>query len=473
MSFIKSVNHAAKKERTNNKKPFHKRKGWKVFFLVLGTFLILIASLFAYVYKTGSKIFDNQFSQGSSLARAIKGENLDGEADGRVNILLMGRGGDNHPGGLLTDSMMVASINIKEKKMAIISVPRDLLVPIKDHGQDKLNSAFAYGYKDYLDKSCKKKKQADCNDDALASGSQLAKDTISNVLGIPIQYYVMMDFEGFKQIVDKIGGIDVYVDRAIYDPLYPDKTMQGYETFTIKAGEQHMNGETALKYSRSRETTSDFDRSRRQQQVIAAVKAQTLQAGVLANPKKVLDLITIIGDHLRTNFQPSEIKLLADLVKNLDQGNIISKVLSSGAGGYLMDDSSTGTYYLRPKTGNFSEIQNMVKNIFSNTTENQASLRVEILNASKTPGLASKVASELKDTQFEIIAVKNSNDKIKNTVIYDYSNGSNKTALDFLKNKYEAEVIKKTNSVNSSVDITIVIGDDFSVSSDKSEISKR
>jgi len=473
MSFIKSVDRSAKRDRTNNKKPFYKRKSWRIFFLVLGIFLILLTSFCAYIFATGSKVFE---SSGGSLVKAIKGEHLEGEEEGRINILFLGRGGDNHPGGLLTDSILVASIDVKKKQMAFISVPRDLLVPIKNHGQDKLNSTFAYGYKDYLDKSCKKKKQSDCTDEALASGSQLTKDTISNILGIPIQYYVMIDFEGFKQIVDKIGGVDIYVDKAIYDPLYPDKNMKGYEPFSIKAGQQHMNGEVALKYSRSRETTSDFDRARRQQQVISAIKDKTLQAGILANPKKILDLVTIVGNHLRTNFQPSELRLAADLIKDIDKNNVISKVLSSASDSYLVSDSSTGTYYLRPKSGNFDDIKEMVKNIFSTgTSTEESSVKVEVYNASKTAGLASKLASELeKNSQFEILTIKSSQDKLENTIIYDYTNGKKKSAIEYLKNKYKAKIVEKSTSANG-VDVAIYVGNDFrsdSLSASSSSISK-
>ena len=473
MSFVKQVRQLSPNNRAKNKKPFYKRKGWKVSFLILGTFLIFLASFLAYLYSNGSKVFED--GGYSSLARAIKGERLEGEEEGRVNVLFLGRGGENHPGGLLTDSMLVASIDTKEKKIALISIPRDLLVPIKNHGQDKLNSTFAYGYKDFLDKNCKKKKQADCTNDALAAGSALTEDTVSNVLGIPIQYYVMIDFEGFKQLVNKLGGVDIYVDKAIYDPLYPDKNMKGYELFSIKAGQQHMNGEVALKYSRSRETTSDFDRSRRQQQVISAVKDKSFQAGVLANPKKVLDLVTIVGNHMRTNFEPFELKLMADIIKNSDTGNIISRVLSSANDSFLVSDSSTGTFYLRPKSGNFDDIKEMVKNIFSGQHQEPTSAKIEVLNASKTPGLAGKVALELeKNTKFEVSSIKTYKDKLKKTVVFDYTNGKKKSATDFLKNKYKVEVLTKTRDASSDVDIALIIGDDFSVNSlNSSEISKR
>ncbi|MFA4995626.1 MAG: LCP family protein [Patescibacteria group bacterium] len=465
MSFIKSFKRSPKPNSTNIKKPFYKKKGWKVFFVIFGILLICLASFLAYIYATGSKIFENGIG-GSSLVRAIKGDKLNGEEDGRVNILLMGRGGDNHPGGLLTDSLLVASIDVKNKKMALISVPRDLYVPIKNHGSDKINAAFAYGYKDYLSDNCKKKKQSDCVDDASIAGAQLTRETVSNVLGIPVQYHVMIDFEGFKQLVDKLGGVDIYVDKAIYDPLYPDKEMKGYDPLYIKAGQQHMDGELALKYSRSRETTSDFDRSRRQQQVISAVRDKMLKAGVLANPKTVLDLVTIVGNHLRTNFTPAELKILAEMINGIDQNTMVTKVLSSANDSYLVSDSSSGTFYLKPKTGNFDAIKDMVKNIFSEDASNKTALKVEVLNASKISGQASKIASELKvNSQFDVVTVKTAEEKSKTTKIYDYSGGTNKSAISFLEKKYNTKVIQRTRNTGDSVDISIIIGDDFSASS--------
>ncbi len=461
MSFIKTNKVKGNHSSGITKKPFYKKRSWRVFFLILGVFGICLISLCAYVYATGSKVFDNGFGSGS-IAKAIKGEKLNGEDEGRVNILFLGRGGDNHPGGLLTDSLMVVSLNTRDKKMAMFSIPRDLLVPIKGHGQDKLNSAFATGYNDYLSKSCKKKNKNDCKGDASAAGSALTSETISNILGVPIQYYVMADFDGFKEIVDEVGGVDINVDKAIYDPLYPDSAMKGYEPFYIKAGMHHMDGNVALKYARSRETSSDFDRSRRQQQIISALREKASSSGVLANPKKILDIVNIIGNHVRTNFSPSEIKILADRIKEDSQGGIISGVISNADSGLLISDSSTGTYYLKPKGGNFDQVKNYAKNIFSDIKSTNVKPKIEVLNGSKTAGLASKAADKIKTAGYEVVKIDVSATKSTKTIIYDYSGGTQKTATDYLKKEFGAEVLAKTADSSRSANISVVIGDNYS-----------
>lgn len=464
MGFLKKI---SRKEKTNSpvgaKRPFYKKKAWRVFFLIFGVFLICLISFGAYIYANGSKVFENGFGNGS-IAKAIRGDKLNGEDQGRVNIVLLGRGGDSHPGGLLTDSIMILSLNTKDKKMAMFSLPRDLLVPIPGHGQDKINAAYADGYNDYLSKSCKKKNRNDCKDDAMAAGSQLTSQTLSNILGIPIHYYVMADFEGFKELIDEVGGVDINVDKAIYDPLYPDKTMTGYEPLYIKAGPQHMNGDLALKYARSRETSSDFDRSRRQQQIASALKDKASSSGILANPKKIMDIVNIIGNHVRTNFSPADIKTLADRIKEDGAGNIITKVIANDTGGLLVSDSSTGTYYLKPKGGNFDEIRRFVNNIFQDVDAQQADAKIEVLNGSKTPGLATKAAEKVKNGGYNVIKIDTAASKTAKTIIYDYSSGSQKTAIEKLKQLLKAEVVEKKPDSGKAANISIVIGDDYNSS---------
>jgi UDP-N-acetylenolpyruvoylglucosamine reductase len=186
---------------------------------------------------------------------------------------------------------------------------------------------------------------------------------------------------------------------------------------------------------------------------------------MLANPKTILDLVTIIGNHLRTNFQPTELKPLADIIKSFDQNSITSKVISSASDSYLISDSSSGTFYLKTKTGNFNQIQEMVKNIFSDSNTSDPILKIELLNGSKTAGLATKVSAQLPTDKFEVVSVQNSQTKYKTSTIYDYTNGLNQSTVDYLKNKYNTEVVKKSRPSGSDVDITLIIGDDFHASS--------
>ena len=462
MSFIKTNKVKEDLSSPMTKKPFYKKRSWRVFFLILGVCGICLVSLVAYVYATGSKVFDNGFGSGS-IAKAIKGEKLNGEDEGRVNILFLGRGGEGHPGGLLTDSLMVMSLNTKDKKMATFSIPRDLYVPIKGYGSAKINEAYKAGYDDYIKNSCKKKNKNDCKNDASAAGSALTSETISNILGIPIQYYVMADFEGFKQLVDKVGGIDVNVEKAIYDSSYPADDMIHYSPFKISAGQHHMNGDIALKYARSRHGSAggDFDRAKRQQQIISAIKEKASASGVLANPKKILDIVNIIGNHVRTNFSPSEIKVLADRIKDVSQGGITSGVISNGEGGLLISDSSSGTYYLKPKGGNFDQVKIYAKSIFDDTQKTNEKPKIEVLNGSKTAGLASKAAEKIEKAGYTVTKIDVSATKTAKTVIYDYSGGKQKSVTDYLKKELNAEVVAKTVDSSRSANISVIIGDNY------------
>lgn len=450
-----------RKNRDNNtrKIPFFKRKTTKIATVVISLFLIFGISFVGYLYATGSKIFDNGAGF-SPFIKMIKGEQSNILKEERVNIIVMGKGGENHPGGLLTDSMMLVSIDTKNTQMAMMNIPRDLYVPIKGHGGAKMNEAYADGYNDYMAKNCNNKKNvsSNCRNEAYAAGANLTRQTASEVLGIPIKYYISVDFTGFEKIIDSLGGIDVYVDKAIYDPLYPDEKMQGYKPFQVKVGQQHFDGKTALKYARSRETSSDFDRSRRQQQILEATKDKAGKLGMLTNPKQLLDVISIVSDHVRTDLSPDEIKALADFSKNIDKSKVKNKILSTDVGGPLVSDSSSGTYYIKTRSGNFTELQNIVKYIFN--TESHEEAKIEILNGSKISGSGGKLSDSLKSAGYSIINIANTKESYKKTVIYDYSNGEMKNTLKFLKENLNAEIVTKTDA-SKKVDISIIIGDDY------------
>lgn len=441
----------------NKDKP--KRKGRKIGLIILGSFLVIILSYISYLYATGSKVFDKGLAGNDGLFSIIKGEQSDIFKQDRVNILVMGRGGENHPGGLLTDSLMIFSIQPKEKKMAMISIPRDLYVPINGHGSGKINSAFADGYNDYLQNDCKKKIQSQCQDSAMASGANLSRQTVSNVFEIPIHFYVSVDFVGFQKLIDELGGVDVNVEKAIYDASYPDEKMEGYSTFSIKAGQQHLDGKTALKYARSRESTSDFDRAKRQQQILKATKEKAMKAGVFGSPKKILDIVGIVGSHVRTDMSASDIKSLADSVKDIDSANIINKVLDNGPDGPLMSDSSSGTYYLMAKVSNFSVLRQIAKNIFS--TVNVLNVKIAIENGSKIAGQGEKLSVSLKKLGYNITSVTTSTEKYKQTIIYNYLGTSENDMVDELKAKLNCLVVSKTSVANQATQIKIIVGDDF------------
>lgn len=463
MSFFLKKKQKLNSNVQHNDKKTKKKKVWRFIIIALASILVVFIAYVAFLVASGSKVFEQGLSGQSLIKTLYGGEKLKGEDQNRINILLIGMSGINDTqGGTLADSIMVLSIQPKEKKVAMISIPRDLLVSIPGHNEDKINSTFKDGYESYINKNCSKKPSS-CRSSAISAGAGLTSTVISNTLGIPVHYYVTADFDGFEKAIDKLGGVDIYVDKAIYDPLFPSRNRSGYSPFKISAGQHHMDGATALKYARSRETTSDFDRAARQQKVLAAVKEKATQIGWITDPQKLISLISILGDSIKISFTPSELRAFVSIIKDVDSSSIISKVLSSAPDGFLVDYNN-GTYYLKPKTGNFKEIQKFVANIFdpAQTPENP---RVEILNGTKTSGLGSIMAKEIEQLDgYQIISIKTSTEKSAKTIIYDYSGGKNKNSLAELTAKYKASVVTKTNP-GSNIDFSILIGDDYKKSS--------
>jgi len=187
-----------------------------------------------------------------------------------------------------------------------------------------------------------------------------------------------------------------------------------------------MKGDTALKYARSRETTSDFDRSHRQQSLIVAIKDKAFSLGVLANPVKISELVSTIGDHLKTNMSLSEIKAFADLVQNINKDEIENKVLDNSQNGFLYDVND-GAYHLLPKGGNFEAIQAMIKGIFQDIgTDTPSVVLVDVLNGSGTAGQAGQFAQLLKNEGITVSEIANNSEVIDKTQI---QNGTGKSKV--------------------------------------------
>lgn len=302
--------------------------------------------------------------------------------ENKVNILLLGIGGGRHDGPNLTDTIIFVSIDPNTKKATLVSIPRDLWI---QELQAKVNYAYAFG---------EEKEEG--------GGLKLAKATISKLVGQRIDYGVRIDFDGFVKAVDMVGGIDVTVDRVLDDPEYPvsgkEEDTCGYEgeEFEKRAteeaqleafpcryehlhfdtGEQHMDGETALRFVRSRHALgaegSDFARSKRQEKVIEAFREKVFSAGTLLNPVKLVSLVDVFQDSIDTDITEDEYGDFVKLAKKVREGTIQSVVIDYGDSsedklGLLINPPITeeyrGQWVLAPRVGNgnYSEIQEMVR----------------------------------------------------------------------------------------------------------------
>lgn len=292
-------------------------------FIFLFVFSLLIAVITYFVAKQYSSLSqitiahegDNSavLTYDSSKSSSQLDPNLFKQAgDGRFNVVVVGVGGENHPGSYLTDSIQVVSLDTINKKVGITSVPRDMYVKVVGNEHGKINSVYFYA-----------------EQNKVGSGALAVRNAVGSVLGIKISNFVLLDFSGAKDVVDALGGIDVDVPKAIYDPFFPDDTTVGYSPFNITAGLHHMDGNTALRYSRSRETTSDFDRSARQQLVIAAIKQKALSTQTLTNPVKISNLISALGSHIRTDMSVDQIKTFLNIYKNISNTDTATNVLDT------------------------------------------------------------------------------------------------------------------------------------------------
>jgi polyisoprenyl-teichoic acid--peptidoglycan teichoic acid transferase len=230
----------------------------------------------------------------------------------RINILVMGI--DQRAievGPSRTDTMIVFTIDPKTGVAGMFSIPRDLWVPIPGYGESRINTAHFWGDVQKYP----------------GGGPALAMKTVSYNFGFPVHYYVRLNFEGFKQIVDMIGGIDIEVPKEINDSKYPDEHY-GYEPLYIPAGLVHMDGELALKYARTRKTDSDFLRSHRQQQVIIAIKDRILALNLLPSLLvKLPELTKTLSDAIQTDIPLDEMFRLAKMARSVDMTNLKTVII--------------------------------------------------------------------------------------------------------------------------------------------------
>ena len=182
------------------------------------------------------------------------------------------------------------------------------------------------------------------------------KDALQDILGLKINEYVAVDLKAFPKIIDTLGGIDLYVEKDLMDYNYPTSN-KGYQTFSIKAGQYHMDGATAEKYSRSRKSTSDFDRARRQQEVIEALYRKAKEMGLPDDKGKAIETYNILKKDVNTDLDVFSALAYAKMFKNYAVES--NNVLTSSNYLYSMIAAS-GAYVLLPRSGNYDEIKGYV-----------------------------------------------------------------------------------------------------------------
>lgn len=375
------------------------KKRWlKPLLVVVG--IIFIAGG-AIAWKTGA-LFGKISTNGNvfgSLTRMIPGvpDKVKGEDAGRINILLLGMRGEKLTGGgLLADTIMVASIIPAENKVSLFSIPRDLYV--QDPGtqsKSKINAVYAYG-----------------EEKKVGGGMEDMKAVVGDIVGQEIGYALVINFKGFTELVNSIGGVEVDLKQpfeesmqfneervcdsyvftkktgkfenkyhtrndgskylAVSYPLCTNPNTECGGNFKLSAGKQTLNGDQALCYARSRKTSSDFERAKRQQIVIQQIKEKAMSVGTLTDYEKVNGIMNSLGDNIRTDMQAWEMKRLYELGSAMNSPQMFQRVLENNEAGLLYNPEQrpeTG-YILLPIGDSYDKIHEAFSNIFTAPAQN-------------------------------------------------------------------------------------------------------
>lgn len=403
--------------------------------------LFILIAYFIISFFLSSKIIFSQETLGGAISklpvisqlRSILGADdiLPGKDENRVNLLIMGIGGAGHEGALLTDTMILASVDLPTNHASLISIPRDLLVKIPDNGWQRINHASAYG---------------ELNDYP-GGGSALAAQTVEDTFGVPVDYYLRIDFSGFTTMIDDLGGIDVYIDKSFIDNQYPT---EDYKVMTVSfnQGMERMDGQRALQFARSRHGDngegSDFARAKRQQKILFALKDKILNWKTLANPNRVYNIYNNITKNIQTNIKPRQLPELMNLVKSVDFETIEHYVLDDSPGGLLKSIiTDDGAQVLAPKSGDLNELNDFVKNIFVVEEIMQRHVGVIIANGTTIEGLATLTGADLNSWGFTVQRLINSPQQdFEKTVIYDLT-GNQENGLKILKKRLAANTAQE------------------------------
>ncbi|MBT4349918.1 LCP family protein [bacterium] len=455
--------------RPSYKKPKrNKRKKFSYFFI----FLIIILSLSGKILSAGNDGFLSGIKHSYLLRQIVNiiapsEKYLNGEQEDRINFLLLGMGGAGHNGPYLTDTIMLASFKPSTKQASVISIPRDMIVPIDSHNYRKINSVYTIG---------KNNGQG---------GGEFTKQVVSETLGVPIHYFVAVDFAGFIEIINAIDGVKVTVDRSFVDKQFPTADYK-YQEVSFTTGEQKMDGLTALRFARSRHGNngegSDFARSKRQQKILAAVKDKITSFNTLINPKKITSLFSIVNQYTQTDMEPWEAVKLVHMVKGLDSQKIDIQSIDNRPGGFLKAGISlAGAYILQPVTGNFEQIQQLANNIFDISEVSNEDANIVIQNGTDVPGLALKAVNYLSYMNYQVLRYGNAAEQDKTqTIIYDYTKQKPKTkktlesifsvkVLDNPPIEYSSSAvttnwdIRNENNELAQLDFLIILGSDQSI----------
>ena len=448
-----------------------KKKGDKKRIIKWTVILLIVAILGAVgyfavkVYIAGGNVFS-----GNPLGMLVAKTRLKEDSNGRTNVLIFGTSGYSMDegawdGAMLTDSIMVVSVDQDNHDAYMVSLPRDLYVrnecPVLGKTQGKLNEVFYCAYAE--------------NKDEKAGAEALMKKT-GEILGLDIHYYAHADWTALVQAVDAVGGVDVKIEsddpRGIYDSSTGLKFANGEVA--------HLSGEKALALARARNhnygdyglASGNYAREQNQQKILIALQQKALSVGTLLNPVAVNGLIDSIGNNLITSFESGHVQTLIDLVSNIGDGDMKSLPLVGRENGEpdLVGSYSPGGSYAgeAPLAGvfDYSDIQSYIRQNLSSDPVIREGAVIDVLNGSEVAGLAGDEADGLESDGFTIGEIGNAPSTFNGEVqIYQLNNEMTGTA-EALKKKYGSEITAgELSGYYTEADFIVVIGTTFSTDS--------
>ncbi len=439
--------------------------------------LVLIAVLLGFILLAGTvkgltSIHVLNFGKIASFA----GADLPEDESGHTNILLIGQGNDDHDGKDLTDTIIVASIDPENSKSVfLLSLPRDLyFLKTEKMGKGKLNSYYR-DYRTHL----RYREKMELKDAAVEALSEIGEEVGRN-LGIEMHHTIKVNFTAFTEVVDALDGIEVNVPEDILDTEYPDANF-GYETFALRKGVQKLDGDTALKYARSRQTTSDFSRSARQQQLLKAMGQKAKKEGYLKDPDFITSMMHTLSENVETTMSVRELIGVANLMRKIDPNRIIAMQLSDRNALYDSFIEPGGFLYAPPRSlfdgvsvllpvsipefpVTWRQPKAFVRLVQGTRSAYLANPIINVLNNGARSGSARRLATELVRYGFTVGLVANATlpDEQEESIVFSGSPERDDLAL-FFASLLEMNATQKPEALleGESADITIIIGEEF------------
>jgi LCP family protein required for cell wall assembly len=375
----------------------------------------------------------------------------------RVTILILGidQPCEHIKEPFRSDTIMLVTVDPLSKSAGILSIPRDLWVPIPGFGSNRINTAYRTGEMSQYP----------------GGGPALAMETVEYNLGVHVHHYVTINYDGFIKAVDLIGGIDVDVPEDIRDPDYPDRCY-GYDPFYISQGQHHLDGATALKYARTRATFGvDFDRADRQQEVILAALDRILEQNVTLLARAP-ELWTAFEENVTTSMSYQEAIGLALLVMEIPRENIRRAVIDYNyVQDYTAPDNARVLIPIREKIRDLRDVffssasLPEEEDLPSQMTAEMAELLV--LNGTWTSGLAGGTAEYLETYGFIVAEVGDAENKDQaETQIFEFT--EKPATVNYLAQLLQVPPrnIFRGNDGDGNYDIKVVLGTDWQLPQD-------